>query len=165
MADKQIDPTDADRQSYRLRSRTIATGNAPPPSHAEITTGEQEEHPVERWDLEVAETSPEVDTSPREMPQLSPVLVMEGQNLDTSSTIIHTPPLLQGPFSPHTQVMTDTQKYHDRQHYPSPTHEQSEITTAQSDHTQLKSHSIMACLLYTSPSPRDGLLSRMPSSA
>ena len=24
---------------------------------------------------------------------------------------------------------------------------------------------IMACLLYTSPSPRDGLLSRMPSSA
>ena len=26
-------------------------------------------------------------------------------------------------------------------------------------------HRIMACLLYTSPSPRDGLLSRMPSSA
>ena len=26
-------------------------------------------------------------------------------------------------------------------------------------------HSIMGCLLYTSPSPRDGLLSRMPSSA
>ena len=25
--------------------------------------------------------------------------------------------------------------------------------------------SVMACLLYTSPSPRDGLLSRMPSSA
>ena len=24
---------------------------------------------------------------------------------------------------------------------------------------------LMACLLYTSPSPRDGLLSRMPSSA
>ena len=24
---------------------------------------------------------------------------------------------------------------------------------------------VMACLLYTSPSPRDGLLSRMPSSA
>ena len=24
---------------------------------------------------------------------------------------------------------------------------------------------MMACLLYTSPSPRDGLLSRMPSSA
>ena len=46
MADKQIDPTDADRQSYRLRSRTIATGNAPSPSHAEITTREQEEHPV-----------------------------------------------------------------------------------------------------------------------
>ena len=26
-------------------------------------------------------------------------------------------------------------------------------------------HMIMCCLLYTSPSPRDGLLSRMPSSA
>ena len=30
-----------------------------------------------------------------------------------------------------------------------------------------KAHTVMAegCLLYTSPSPRDGLLSRMPSSA
>ena len=27
------------------------------------------------------------------------------------------------------------------------------------------SYAAMACLLYTSPSPRDGLLSRMPSSA
>ena len=26
-------------------------------------------------------------------------------------------------------------------------------------------HPVIACLLYTSPSPRDGLLSRMPSSA
>ena len=34
--------------------------------------------------------------------------------------------------------------------------------------TQYKSHSLdrhITCLLYTSPSPRDGLLSRMPSSA
>ena len=32
--------------------------------------------------------------------------------------------------------------------------------------TRLNSHpGISACLLYTSPSPRDGLLSRMPSSA
>ena len=34
--------------------------------------------------------------------------------------------------------------------------------------TQYKSHSLdrhISCLLYTSPSPRDGLLSRMPSSA
>ena len=30
---------------------------------------------------------------------------------------------------------------------------------------KLGSHVIGACLLYTSPSPRDGLLSRMPSSA
>ena len=29
----------------------------------------------------------------------------------------------------------------------------------------LKNRSISSCLLYTSPSPRDGLLSRMPSSA
>ena len=28
-----------------------------------------------------------------------------------------------------------------------------------------KGHRISNCLLYTSPSPRDGLLSRMPSSA
>ena len=30
---------------------------------------------------------------------------------------------------------------------------------------QCKMHSYSTCLLYTSPSPRDGLLSRMPSSA
>ena len=30
---------------------------------------------------------------------------------------------------------------------------------------QTKSGSTISCLLYTSPSPRDGLLSRMPSSA
>ena len=30
---------------------------------------------------------------------------------------------------------------------------------------QVTGHGIKACLLYTSPSPRDGLLSRMPSSA
>ena len=30
---------------------------------------------------------------------------------------------------------------------------------------ELFSHHVYACLLYTSPSPRDGLLSRMPSSA
>ena len=29
----------------------------------------------------------------------------------------------------------------------------------------LKTHQVYVCLLYTSPSPRDGLLSRMPSSA
>ena len=28
-----------------------------------------------------------------------------------------------------------------------------------------KANEILGCLLYTSPSPRDGLLSRMPSSA
>ena len=28
-----------------------------------------------------------------------------------------------------------------------------------------REHAVWACLLYTSPSPRDGLLSRMPSSA
>ena len=34
------------------------------------------------------------------------------------------------------------------------------------DNPKLKKHKhIQPCLLYTSPSPRDGLLSRMPSSA
>ena len=33
------------------------------------------------------------------------------------------------------------------------------------DLTALQGRSFDACLLYTSPSPRDGLLSRMPSSA
>ena len=32
-------------------------------------------------------------------------------------------------------------------------------------HTHLPEHKFISCLLYTSPSPRDGLLSRMPSSA
>ena len=31
--------------------------------------------------------------------------------------------------------------------------------------TQLTPEKVLSCLLYTSPSPRDGLLSRMPSSA
>ena len=33
------------------------------------------------------------------------------------------------------------------------------------EHRFNKTHKCQACLLYTSPSPRDGLLSRMPSSA
>ena len=38
---------------------------------------------------------------------------------------------------------------------------------AESIHSEAKErgHDIHCCLLYTSPSPRDGLLSRMPSSA
>ena len=32
-------------------------------------------------------------------------------------------------------------------------------------HSDVSMHYCQACLLYTSPSPRDGLLSRMPSSA
>ena len=31
--------------------------------------------------------------------------------------------------------------------------------------SELKERTVSSCLLYTSPSPRDGLLSRMPSSA
>ena len=33
------------------------------------------------------------------------------------------------------------------------------------DEALLEAYRVIACLLYTSPSPRDGLLSRMPSSA
>ena len=33
------------------------------------------------------------------------------------------------------------------------------------EHNQLEQQEADTCLLYTSPSPRDGLLSRMPSSA
>ena len=40
------------------------------------------------------------------------------------------------------------------------------VTIARSKGTQLRNVTdYMVCLLYTSPSPRDGLLSRMPSSA
>ena len=39
------------------------------------------------------------------------------------------------------------------------------ITGASALKDQTKCVTIMGCLLYTSPSPRDGLLSRMPSSA
>ena len=31
--------------------------------------------------------------------------------------------------------------------------------------TKIERYTVLNCLLYTSPSPRDGLLSRMPSSA
>ena len=36
---------------------------------------------------------------------------------------------------------------------------------ARDERDALRPHELQACLLYTSPSPRDGLLSRMPSSA
>ena len=39
------------------------------------------------------------------------------------------------------------------------------VATAESCTGGLLSQKITSCLLYTSPSPRDGLLSRMPSSA
>ena len=42
---------------------------------------------------------------------------------------------------------------------------QREYETRTSDNDGLIIEFIEACLLYTSPSPRDGLLSRMPSSA
>ena len=40
-----------------------------------------------------------------------------------------------------------------------------ELEQMQSDFAHVNRVSMMGCLLYTSPSPRDGLLSRMPSSA
>ena len=39
------------------------------------------------------------------------------------------------------------------------------VKTVWPEFVEGKHHKIYACLLYTSPSPRDGLLSRMPSSA
>ena len=39
------------------------------------------------------------------------------------------------------------------------------VVTQEEEDQILKLGRIMSCLLYTSPSPRDGLLSRMPSSA
>ena len=39
------------------------------------------------------------------------------------------------------------------------------IPTSQNNPSLNLSHAVSICLLYTSPSPRDGLLSRMPSSA
>ena len=38
-------------------------------------------------------------------------------------------------------------------------------TKARNEETLQRAHQIRACLLYTSPSPRDGATSRMPSSA
>ena len=39
------------------------------------------------------------------------------------------------------------------------------LYAAQIEHMDLNVGRVIDCLLYTSPSPRDGLLSRMPSSA
>ena len=39
------------------------------------------------------------------------------------------------------------------------------LTTHRSTNFGLEKQKFLGCLLYTSPSPRDGLLSRMPSSA
>ena len=40
-----------------------------------------------------------------------------------------------------------------------------EKASEQTDTIKIRAYPFDACLLYTSPSPRDGLLSRMPSSA
>ena len=40
-----------------------------------------------------------------------------------------------------------------------------EVSTVAQECVKLKNKEDEICLLYTSPSPRDGLLSRMPSSA
>ena len=51
----------------------------------------------------------------------------------------------------------------DLEHFPmSPERAQAMVTTAQARGVGVV---LRICLLYTSPSPRDGLLSRMPSSA
>ena len=42
---------------------------------------------------------------------------------------------------------------------------ESDIAVIESTIQELDNGNIRVCLLYTSPSPRDGLLSRMPSSA
>ena len=39
------------------------------------------------------------------------------------------------------------------------------VVAEKEGYTVINYNVMMACLLYTSPSPRDGLLSRMPSSA
>ena len=44
-------------------------------------------------------------------------------------------------------------------------HELHRVTRVNRDGLGLKRQQASVCLLYTSPSPRDGLLSRMPSSA
>ena len=51
-----------------------------------------------------------------------------------------------------------------------PNHLSTELALAEvlpdaSEYAQAEGRSMLVCLLYTSPSPRDGLLSRMPSSA
>ena len=43
--------------------------------------------------------------------------------------------------------------------------EQGKVETVLPDYSPYVSAKYITCLLYTSPSPRDGLLSRMPSSA
>ena len=48
---------------------------------------------------------------------------------------------------------------------PSPTPFSRRSKTSAADLTWCRTNSMITCLLYTSPSPRDGLLSRMPSSA
>ena len=53
-----------------------------------------------------------VDPPLREMPQLSPILEVEQESEDTSSTEIYTPPLLQSDtISPHSCVALDTQTH------------------------------------------------------
>ena len=62
------------------------------------------------------------------------------------------------------KVMLKAQKFEEATFYANTNAQKDAIATASGDYL-LKRGQFMDCLLYTSPSPRDGLLSRMPSSA
>jgi len=114
MDEELTQSVDSDQPRYQLRNRTTAVSSSSSQvlitSHANLPAigGCVAEG---RSSGEAAEASL-VDPPLREMSQFSPILEVEQESQDTSSTEIYTPPLLQpDTISPHSRVALDTQTH------------------------------------------------------
>jgi len=130
MDEEPTESVDSDQPRYHLRNRPTAVSSSSSQvlitSHANLPAidGCRAEG---RSPGEAAEASL-VDPPLREMPQLSPILDVEQESQDTSSTGIYTPPILHpDTISPHSRVALDTQTHNAQ---PIDTSPQQPITSA-----------------------------------
>ena len=96
-----------------------------------------------------------------EMPELEVQNDEEDSSSDESFLNVEVPDVVS-----RRMVTVDWSDSEDKQQQPPQPPQQNPIQGAATTPVQRRAHAVpRTCLLYTSPSPRDGLLSRMPSSA
>ena len=109
MDEEPTQSVDSDQPRYQLRNRTTAVSSSSSQlmitSHANLTAIDRC-MAEGRLSGEAAEASL-VDPPLREMSQVCPILEVEQESQDTSSTEIYTPPLLQpDTINPHFRIPT-----------------------------------------------------------